>query len=68
MRQFGQSLRYGTKHIYQSMSRLLTIWLDLGAQAMQRPEGGKTEERARQAKLLLVKVISQVGVSVNSTI
>lgn len=27
---YCKALRYGTKHIYQMMPRLLTIWLDLG--------------------------------------
>lgn len=27
---YAQALRYGTKNIYQTMPRMLTLWLDLG--------------------------------------
>jgi len=31
---FGQSLQYGSEHIYQSMPRMLTLWLDYGAEVV----------------------------------
>lgn len=31
LKHYGQSLQFGNKFIYQSMPRLLTIWLDFGA-------------------------------------
>lgn len=30
---FGQSLLYGSQYIYQSMPRMLSLWLDYGAEA-----------------------------------
>ena len=31
LKHYGQSLQFGNKFIYQSMPRLLTIWLDFGS-------------------------------------
>jgi hypothetical protein len=39
IKHYGTSLQYGNKFIYQSMPRLLTIWLDFGAKV---PDQGKT--------------------------
>jgi len=34
-----RSLTYGTKYIYQTLPRILTLWLDLGTQVSQPVEG-----------------------------
>ena len=34
-----RSLNYGTKYLYQTLPRVLTLWLELGAQVGQAPEG-----------------------------
>ncbi|KAJ3580330.1 hypothetical protein NPX13_g241 [Xylaria arbuscula] len=34
-----RSLNYGTKYLYQTLPRILTLWLDLGAQIDKAPEG-----------------------------
>ncbi|KAI0520945.1 phosphatidylinositol 3 [Xylaria bambusicola] len=34
-----RSLSYGTKYLYQTLPRILTLWLDLGAQIDKAPEG-----------------------------
>ncbi|EEB05355.1 ATR checkpoint kinase Rad3 [Schizosaccharomyces japonicus yFS275] len=36
--EYGRSLYYGTKHIYESMPKLLTLWLDFGAEELQLSE------------------------------
>ncbi|CAB40165.1 ATR checkpoint kinase Rad3 [Schizosaccharomyces pombe] len=33
--EFGRSLYYGTNHIYESMPKLLTLWLDFGAEELR---------------------------------
>ncbi|WBW72420.1 ATR checkpoint kinase Rad3 [Schizosaccharomyces osmophilus] len=33
--EFGRSLYYGTSHIYESMPKLLTLWLDFGAEELR---------------------------------
>jgi len=33
-RLYGKALTLGPKYLYQAMPRLLTLWLDLGQQAM----------------------------------
>ena len=48
---FGQSLQYGSQHIYQSMPRMLTLWLDYGAEvvaAETAAEKTATSEALRQ--------------------
>jgi len=48
---FGQSLQYGSQHIYQSMPRMLTLWLDYGAEvvaAESTAERSSTSEAMRQ--------------------
>ncbi|KAH8660790.1 protein kinase-like protein rad3 [Tricladium varicosporioides] len=41
-----RSLSYGTKYIYQTLPRILTLWLDLGTQVIQPidPRYGNTKE------------------------
>ncbi|KAI8627883.1 phosphatidylinositol 3 [Xylariaceae sp. FL1651] len=34
-----RSLNYGTKYLYQTLPRILTLWLELGAQIDKAPEG-----------------------------
>jgi serine/threonine-protein kinase ATR len=34
-----RSLSYGTKYLYQTLPRILTLWLELGAQLDKAPEG-----------------------------
>ncbi|KAJ3496050.1 hypothetical protein NLG97_g2953 [Lecanicillium saksenae] len=34
-----RSLNFGTKYLYQTLPRILTLWLDLGAQVDRAPEG-----------------------------
>ncbi|KAL7620953.1 serine/threonine-protein kinase M1 [Parahypoxylon ruwenzoriense] len=34
-----RSLHYGTKYLYQTLPRVLTLWLELGAQVDKAPEG-----------------------------
>ncbi|KAH8661929.1 phosphatidylinositol 3 [Xylariales sp. PMI_506] len=34
-----RSLNYGTKYLYQTLPRILTLWLELGAQVDRAPEG-----------------------------
>jgi len=38
---FGQSLQYGSQHIYQSMPRMLTLWLDYGAEVVAAESAGE---------------------------
>ncbi|KAI3397802.1 hypothetical protein diail_10335 [Diaporthe ilicicola] len=34
-----RSLNYGTKYLYQTLPRILSLWMDLGAQVDKAPEG-----------------------------
>lgn len=36
---YMRSLNYGTKYLYQTLPRILTLWLELGAQVNKAPEG-----------------------------
>lgn len=41
---YGKSLRYGCNYIYQSMPRMLSIWLDFGTSVA---EAEKEKDRTR---------------------
>ena len=52
---YGETLRFGNKFIYQSMPRLLSLWLDFGAEMSDPvPSSGKlaSSERASSKKTL----------------
>lgn len=56
VKHYGESLQYGSKYIYQSMPRLLTLWLDFGQDANQVIEGNgrqveKTKYKEKMQKL-----------------
>lgn len=38
---FSQSLRYGNQFIYQSMPRMLSLWLDYGAEVSEQEKKSK---------------------------
>ncbi|KAK2190032.1 hypothetical protein NP493_91g01005 [Ridgeia piscesae] len=40
---FGQSLLHGNQYIYQSMPRMLTLWLDYGAEVTEAESRSKSE-------------------------
>ncbi|XP_062573409.1 serine/threonine-protein kinase ATR-like [Saccostrea cucullata] len=44
VKHFGLSLKYGNQYIYQSLPRLLSLWLDYGASVVE----AEKKERARQ--------------------
>nr|XP_022332154.1 serine/threonine-protein kinase ATR-like isoform X2 [Crassostrea virginica] len=46
VKHFWQSLRYGNQYIYQSLPRLLSLWLDYGASVVE----AEKKERARQTQ------------------
>jgi hypothetical protein len=43
---YGKSLRYGCSYIYQSMPRLLSIWLDFGT-SLSEVEKDRNKTRAK---------------------
>ena len=48
IKHYGTSLQYGSKYIFQSLPRLLTLWLDFGQTAQQIIDG-------KRIKVILVK-------------
>jgi serine/threonine-protein kinase ATR len=40
VRQYGSSLLNGSKYLYQTLPRMLTLWLDLGERAELSPKTG----------------------------
>lgn len=50
-----RSLNYGTKYLYQTLPRILTLWMDLGAQVDKPPEGkvSLSRELLQRRKTLL---------------
>ena len=56
---FGQSLLYGNQYIYQSMPRMLTLWLDYGAEVVDCEKRGRNEV-ALQGKRAVLGKLNQV--------
>ncbi|KAF3768709.1 hypothetical protein M406DRAFT_98727 [Cryphonectria parasitica EP155] len=50
-----RSLNFGTKYLYQTLPRILTLWMDLGAQVNKAPEGkvSLSKELHQRRKTLL---------------
>lgn len=62
---FGYSLQYGSQFIYQSMPRMLTLWLDYGAEVVTAESAGEkssTSDTLRQGmRLALDKLNRQMS-------
>ncbi|RUS83841.1 hypothetical protein EGW08_008382 [Elysia chlorotica] len=51
VRYFGQSLKYGNQHIYQSLPRLLSLWLDYGTAVVD----AEKKDRSKSSQKLVVQ-------------
>ncbi|KAI0215805.1 Serine/threonine-protein kinase ATR [Lamellibrachia satsuma] len=50
---FGQSLLHGNQYIYQSMPRMLTLWLDYGAEVTETETRSKSEVMVQGMRAVL---------------
>ncbi|XP_062515326.1 serine/threonine-protein kinase ATR-like [Corticium candelabrum] len=46
IRHFGDSLRHGSHYIYESMPRLLSVWMDFGAEIVKPVSGSSNSKRS----------------------
>ena len=60
---FGQSLIHGNTYIYQSMPRMLTLWLDYGAEIVEYEtrSGRNRSEVASQAMKAVIVQLNKVN-------
>uniref|UniRef100_A0A8C4SRD0 Serine/threonine-protein kinase ATR n=1 Tax=Erpetoichthys calabaricus TaxID=27687 RepID=A0A8C4SRD0_ERPCA len=57
---FGKSLQFGNQYIYQSMPRMLTLWLDFGAKVYEWEKAGRSDRLQMKADLGKInRVISE---------
>ncbi|XP_069419530.1 serine/threonine-protein kinase ATR [Ovis canadensis] len=57
---FGRSLQYGNQFIYQSMPRMLSLWLDFGAKAYEWEKAGRSDRVQMRNDLVKInKVITE---------
>ncbi|XP_023568719.1 serine/threonine-protein kinase ATR [Octodon degus] len=57
---FGRSLQYGNQFIYQSMPRMLSLWLDFGAKAFEWEKAGRSDRVQMRNDLAKInKVITE---------
>ncbi|XP_032809792.1 serine/threonine-protein kinase ATR [Petromyzon marinus] len=54
---FGRSLMFGNQFIYQSMPRLLSLWLDFGAKVFELERGNRSERQHLPVAADLAKII-----------
>uniref|UniRef100_H2ZM58 Serine/threonine-protein kinase ATR n=1 Tax=Ciona savignyi TaxID=51511 RepID=H2ZM58_CIOSA len=52
MHHYGQALCYGTTHIYEPLTKLLTVWLDYGTNAAKLEKQGKPQSQEDIQRLL----------------
>ncbi|KAG8511432.1 Serine/threonine-protein kinase ATR, partial [Galemys pyrenaicus] len=58
---FGRSLQYGNQFIYQSMPRMLSLWLDFGAKAYEWEKAGRSDRVQMRNDLSKInKLISRI--------
>ncbi len=57
---FGSSLQYGNQYIYQSMPRMLTLWLDYGAEMVEFERQKGKSELTMQAMRTTLSQLNQV--------
>ncbi|OCT80913.1 hypothetical protein XELAEV_18027725mg [Xenopus laevis] len=56
---FGRSLQFGNQYIYQSMPRMLSLWLDFGAKVYEWEKAGRADRLQMKNELMKInKVIS----------
>ncbi|KAM4771138.1 serine/threonine-protein kinase ATR [Rhinophrynus dorsalis] len=56
---FGRSLQYGNQYIYQSMPRMLSLWLDFGAKVYEWEKAGRADRLQMKNELMKInKVIT----------
>lgn len=56
---FGQSLCYGNRYIYQSMPRMLTLWLDFGAEVVSGDDRPETTKQSMKSTLSQMNKLMQ---------
>lgn len=58
---FGQSLKYGNLYIYESMPRMLSLWLDFGAEMAERERESTKNEVVLQSMRLVLTQANKVS-------
>nr|XP_033814332.1 serine/threonine-protein kinase ATR isoform X1 [Geotrypetes seraphini] len=51
---FGRSLQYGNQYIYQSMPRMLSLWLDFGAKVYEWEKAGRADRLQMKTDLMKI--------------
>ena len=61
---FGNSLKYGNQYIYQSMPRMLTLWLDYGSEVTEstklKSSQGKREGASLDSMTIFLRKLNEV--------
>ncbi|ESO92356.1 hypothetical protein LOTGIDRAFT_190706 [Lottia gigantea] len=66
---FGQSLQYGCQYIYQSMPRLLSLWLDFGTtvvEAERKDRGGRSSHKVQANSVVLNRLNKTIEGLINT--
>ena len=66
MKNFGNSLQYGNQFIYQSMPRMLSLWLDFGTgvvnqEKKERSRSTTTSSQGLEKLRLTLKQLNKVN-------
>ena len=68
---FGNSLKYGNQYIYQSMPRMLALWLDYGSEVTEsaklKATQGKREGASLESMTIFLKRLNEVYLTYYAT-
>uniref|UniRef100_A0A182NNV9 Serine/threonine-protein kinase ATR n=1 Tax=Anopheles dirus TaxID=7168 RepID=A0A182NNV9_9DIPT len=59
MKSYGKSMQYGSKYVYESMPRVLSIWLDTTAKVLQKPQDASAVNMNRKIAQSMNKLASK---------
>ncbi|XP_055865310.1 serine/threonine-protein kinase ATR-like isoform X2 [Biomphalaria glabrata] len=67
VKNFGMSLKYGNQHIYQSLPRLLSLWLDYGTAVVENETKDKLGKMAAKIQIqkTVLKRINEIILQLN---
>lgn len=68
VRHFGSSLQYGSHHVYQSLPKLFSIWLDFGTEVADMEKQLESSRSSDSSKVKYLKKMKMVLGSMNSLI
>lgn len=62
---YSRCLMYGTKNVYQAMSKVITMWLDLGSDIAKKLASTKKNDETQKVLSLQKETLAQIHTEVS---